>query len=191
MWTFVMWLGSALIAAGTAVFVFLKLQRLACPPRCCRPDGRTIRLIPIVRSIVEQTGPVAKTPQYQTKGPVQGDLLMGLDITATQDCVLAVDPDSVKDAKGNKVTLEEGDGWSTDNSDVLALTPNPNNFLECKISAIGPVTQPGQPVRVFLSADGKTGAGVAPAIGSIEVNVGPGNAVTFNIGAGTPTEQQP
>lgn len=135
------------------------------------------RLIPVVRGVTEQPGPVAKTPQHK-RWPVFGELLMGLQLTSSQKVDLSITP---VDKKGNPALVEDIK-WLTDNSEVVALSPSGNS---CSISAVGPLGV----ASVTVTCDALIGEGVETLTGRLDIEVVAGKATVIEITAGTPVEQ--
>lgn len=136
------------------------------------------RLIPIVKRVTEQTGPVAKTRQHQC-WPIFGELLMSLQLTASQKVDLSIQP---VDKKGNPAEVEDI-VWMTDNSEVLALSFVGNS---CTVAAVGPMGV----ASVTVTVDAKIGDGVETLTGRLDIEVVAGQATAINITAGTPVEQE-
>jgi len=88
------------------------------------------------------------------------------------------------DKKGNPAKLDGVPEWSTDNTDVLALTTSADG-LTCTIMAVGPLGTG----TVTVKADADLGAGTTPLIGTLEVAITGGAATTITLNPGTPTEQ--
>jgi len=110
---------------------------------------------------------------------------MAFTMTDSQQVDVTIAP---KDKRGNPAALDGVPEWSTDNSDVLALSPSADG-MTCTISAVGPLTAPGSPALVTVKGDADVGAGVVPIIGTLEVEITGGAATTIAITPGTPAEQ--
>ena len=141
----------------------------------------SIRIIPTLGPIVEQAGPPAKTPQFKGPKPNRRNLLMAFSLTDSQQTTLSV---KFVDKKGNPANVDGVPEWSTDNTDVLALTPAADG-LSCVAASVGPLGV----AKVTLKADADLGAGTEPIFGTLEIDVTAGNAATVTIDAAAPTEQ--
>lgn len=156
---------------------------------CCmwkERKKRKVRLIPKLGLIREQTvRPVVKTPQYQSPPTTASkrNLLMAFSMTDSQQCEVTIAPVS---KKGNPAPLDGIPVWSTENTNVLALTPS-GDGLSCVIAAVGPLTS--TPVRVTVTGDADMGSGVTPIVGFVDVEITGGQAVSINVTPGIPTEQ--
>lgn len=112
-----------------------------------------------------------------------------IDMTATQQNELSIG--DIKDRKGNVIPDAVIDGevsWTTDNVGVLSLEPS-QDTRSCKVAAIGPLTQPGMPARVFATFDVDPTAGVRHIIGQVGYNITAGDAATVDLVGSAPTEQ--
>lgn len=141
----------------------------------------SIRIIPTLGPIVEQAGPPAKTPQFKGPKPNRRNLLMAFSLTDSQQTTLSV---KFVDKKGNPAAVDGVPEWSTDNTDVLSLTPAADG-MACLASSLGPLGV----ANVTLKADADLGAGSTPIIGTLEIDVTGGTATTVSIDASTPVEQ--
>jgi hypothetical protein len=139
-----------------------------------------IRFVPKMGPVREQSGPVTKSPQFARPFKVR-NLLMALTLTATQFSKLSIAP---KDRKGNPAKLDGVPEWATDNSEILTITPSADG-LSCDVTAVGMIGT----ANVQVTGDADVGSGVTPIIGTLEVEVIAGNAITVDIDPGTPTEQ--
>jgi hypothetical protein len=137
------------------------------------------RLIFRIGPVSEQTTPAQQTPQHVST--IHGEVIAMLVLTDNQKCTLSIAP---KDAKGADAKLDGVPSWGIDNSDVLELTIAPD-ALSAEIRAIGPLGT----CLVSVQGDADLGSGVAPIAGTLEVTVGPGQAVTIDIVPGTPSDQ--
>ena len=150
--------------------------------RCCggrKKEGRRVRVVPRLGPVVEQSGDVQKTPQFQSRK--RGETIMGFALTANQLVNVTVE---FKDKKGNAATVDGIPEWLTDNSELLSLTPSPDG-LSCVVAAVGPLGT----ATVTLRADADMGSGVVEVLGTLEVDVGPGSATVVTLTPGTPTDQ--
>ncbi len=153
---------------------------------CCDDrDHRFVRLVPHIGLMTEQTSPVVKTPQYARHLRLVKESLMAVQkMTVTQNVVITIDPNDIKDKKGNVAKLDGPPSWGTDNSDLLALTPA-DDGMSCKVSAVGLIGT----CTLQVSGDGDLGPGVSLALGSLGFEIAAGNAAVITINPGTPTEQ--
>lgn len=139
-----------------------------------------VRVVFVLGQIVEQSGPVAKTHQYHSPRPSKRYLVMGIEITDSQQVVFSAE---FLDKKGQPAQVQSP-VWSTDNTDVLALTPAPDG-LSCLVQAVSPI---GTGI-VTLKADADLGDGETAILGTAKVVVKSGAAVTVELKPGTPEEQ--
>lgn len=147
---------------------------------CC--DGKAARVIFRLGPIVEQPdGPVAKTPQHHGPKAKKRNLIMAFEMSASQQVEVTLE---AKDKKGNPAKVDGIPEWSTDNSDVLALTPAADG-KSCVVAAAGPLGVGS----VTLKADADMGAGVVELIGTLEVTITAGQATVVTLTPGEPTEQ--
>lgn len=145
----------------------------------CGCNKHRVRIVPHMGQAVEQTQPVLKTPQY--KGSIKGEVIMAFDLADSQQVVVSV---AFVDKKGNPANVDGAPEWSTDNTDVLALTPEPNG-MSCLVQAVGPLGA----ATVTLKADADLGAGTVPVIGTLDINVTGGAATVVTLTPGVPEEQ--
>jgi len=106
---------------------------------------------------------------------------MAFQLIDSQSVSLSV---KVVDKKGNDAKVDGVPEWLVDNTEVLALTPAADG-LTCVAAAVGPLGT----ATVTFKADADLGAGVTPLLGTLEVQVVGGQAVTVTVVPGTPTEQ--
>lgn len=154
----------------------------------CTPNVRTIFRV----KIGEQTGPVAKTPQFLGPKPKGRYQVMIVLITSSQYVLLT--PKFV-DKKGNPAPVQN-QTWGTDNTDVVALTvgtvAEDGTFtadeagISCRVDALGPLGA----ANVTLKADADLGEGETPIFGTATVQVGPGSATSVELVASAPAEQE-
>jgi hypothetical protein len=141
-------------------------------------------------TIGEQSGPVAKTPQFLGPPPHRRHLVMLHTITDSQRLTLTP---KFLTKKGNIAPIENP-VWSADNTEVVALelgtvgedkkfTPDPAG-LSCRVSAMGPLGV----ANVTLKGDSDIGDGEKPIFGTASVQVGPGEAVSIELMASPPEE---
>jgi hypothetical protein len=134
----------------------------------------------VIRGVSEYDGVVKPTPQYH-QWPLLGEVQFAMQITDSQKVALEIKP---VDKKGNAAKVDGAPVWSTDNDQVVALTPS-SDGLSCVVSAVGPLGV----AAVSVKADADLGAGVKPVFGTISFEVTSGEAATMTINAGTPEEQ--
>ena len=132
-----------------------------------------------VSAAVERLTPAVRTPEFLSSR--KGIPIMAIELPATHEVNLSVE---FRDRRGNPATAQGPLEWSTDNVDLLALTPS-DDGLACQVSAVGPL---GMAV-VTLQADADLGEGVVHIVGSMEVTVTAGTAVVVELTADTPVEQ--
>lgn len=148
---------------------------------CCghkRRRRRKVRIVPHIGVAVEQTQPVLKTPQYQ--GSVKGETVMAFELPATHQVTVTAE---TVDKKGNPAPVENP-SWTTNNSDVLSLTPSEDG-KSCLVKAVGPLGDAG----VTFSADGDLGEGEKPIVGTFDVSVVAGDATVVVLSPSAPEEQ--
>lgn len=143
------------------------------------PPYPAIRIVPTLGVFTEQRAPVVKTPELF--GTLKGDLLMAFSMTDSQQNTVSLKP---VDKKGNAATVDGVPEWSTDNTDVLALTPAADG-LSCLVAAVGPLGSGS----ITVKADGKAGPDEFPIVGTVDVTITGGDAVTIELTPGTPEEQ--
>lgn len=123
--------------------------------------------------------PVVRTPQFFSSR--KGRILFMAKISASQEAVISV---NFTDKKGNVAQPDGVPEWFTDNTDVLALTPAADG-LSCTARAVGPLGT----ATVTMKADGKVGPEVKEIVGTLEIEVGAGDASVVNLQMAAPTEQ--
>lgn len=106
---------------------------------------------------------------------------MGLQITDSQQ--FDVTPQFV-DKKGNPAKVDGVPEWSTDNTELLALTPAADG-MSCTVAAVGPLGA----AKVSLKADADLGAGIVDIFGVLDVEVTGGQATSVVLTPGAVTEQ--
>lgn len=138
-----------------------------------------VRMVPRLGRIVERVGP---TPAPIQASPIcKGHELMAFTMTATQQVEVTVE---FKDAKGNPATVDGTPVWQTDNPSILGLTPSADGKT-CTVVATGMIGT----ANVQVTADADLGPDVKQIIGTLEVEITPGQAQMVSITPGTPTEQ--
>jgi hypothetical protein len=90
------------------------------------------------------------------------------------------------DKKGQPAPLESVQ-WSTDNPNLLALTPSADGKT-CTIAAVGPLGSATMTAKADADMDP---ANTVEIIGTLDVTITGGQAVTVQLVPGTPTEQPP
>ncbi len=141
------------------------------------------RLVVKVGRFTEQTGPVWKTPHAFrpiTARHKREWRIMAFQMKDTQQVTLTINP---VDRKGNAAEIENVD-WSTDNSEVLALSPSADG-KSCLVAAVGPIGT----ATVTIKGDAQIGEGEALIAGSLDIEITSGVATQLKLVAGTPEEQ--
>ncbi len=105
---------------------------------------------------------------------------MPLVLTDTQDCPLSV---AARSRKGS-VSQLQNIAWASSDPAVLSVTPDPTDPSKALASAV----TAGIAV-ISLKADADLTDGVVEIIGTLDVVIGPGQAVVVEIAAGAPVEQ--
>ncbi len=105
-------------------------------------------------------------------------------MTDSQQTTLRVG--GLADKKGNPVTgtLQGAPQWSTDNTDVVALTPAADG-QSCLVAAVGPLGQ----ANVTLKLQADFGQGPVPIVGTFAVTITGGSATQVTITADPPSEE--
>ena len=149
---------------------------------CCRP----IRIVPGLSPTVDQREPVVPTPQYRTNKCFDPrSLLLMFELPIGKQTTITT---KFLDAGGN-VTMPDGKPvWSTDNTDVVALTPS-SDGLSCLVKTLGPLTT--TPVTVSMVADADRSTAVRAIIGTFQLTVSGGDAQTVTLDASAPEDQPP
>jgi hypothetical protein len=90
------------------------------------------------------------------------------------------------DRRGNPAPVQDAE-WLVDKPDVLDIQriDSPEDEPACLVKALGPLGT----ATLTLSADGDPGDGITALIGSLEFQVGVGNAVRVQLDPGAPEEQ--
>lgn len=104
---------------------------------------------------------------------------MAFSMTDSQKSTLSV---KFEDKKGNPAPVDPGTTptWSTDNTDVLQLTPSADG-LSCDVAAVGPLGVG----TVTLKAS----AGGSDIIGTVQITITGGAATQVEIDNTPPVEQ--
>lgn len=141
---------------------------------CCRK----IRIVPYVE-FTDLEEPVILTPHLERPRPKKGWVIMGIpDLPISKQANLRP---KFSDRKGNATKPDGVPEWSTDNTDVLALTPSPDG-LSCKVKPVGPVSD--SPVSVTVTADVDRSGATKTMIGVFVIDkVSAGDAVRVDIDA--------
>lgn len=178
------WLFWLLMGIGIGIIlgvIFMNLY-LTINDFCKRPLSPCPKLYPVFGfGLVREQGkePVVRTPQFFSSR--KGRILFMAKLTATQQAPITVD---FKDKKGNVAQPDGVPEWFTDNTDVLSLTSAADG-LSCVAAAVGPLGT----ATVTMRADAKMGTEVQEVIGTLQIDVGPGDATVVNLNLGAPTEQ--
>ncbi len=139
-------------------------------------------MVPALGPFVEQSGQIAKTPQFQ--GPKLKkirNLILMFDLAATKQTTLSV---KFVDRKGNPAKVDGVPEWLTDNSELLSLTPS-SDGMSCECVAVGPLGT----ANITLTADADLGAGIVALVGTEQVNITAGDATAVTIDHSEPSEQ--
>jgi len=129
-----------------------------------------------------EPGPAVKLIfSAELEGQFQYGVTM-LELRDDQKVTLSIQP---VDKKGNPAKLDGAPEWFISNSDLLTLSAA-DDGMSAVVTAIGPL---GSSV-VSVKADADLGEGVTPIVGALEVLVVGGSAVTLEIKAGTPEDQE-
>lgn len=155
--------------------MFRWLMSKLCPSNCGEP-----RMIFVVKNVRETPAVVARTPQFY-QWPLIGDVLMAVQLTSSQQCVLSI---ALTDKKGNPATSDGAPVWSVDNPNVLALAVAEDG-MSCTVAAVGPLGT----AKVSVVADADLGEGVKPLFGIADFEVTAGEATQIAITNSEPTEQ--
>ncbi len=140
-----------------------------------------VRLVPILGPIREADQPV-KHSRCHSRPARKRNLLMSFSMSDSQQVTVTI---KAVDKKGNAASLDGVPEWSSDNSDVLALTPAADG-LSCLVQAVGPLGTGS----ITMKADADLGAGTTEIIGTLEVNITGGQAVTVALEPGAASEQE-
>lgn len=151
----------------------------------CDHHANRVRIIPWLGPAKEQTEPVVKTPQFQKtfcQHHLQESLIMATSMSSSQKRNIRIK--NFVDKKGNPAKVDGAPEWTTDNSEVLALTPA-DDGMSCVVAAVGPLSN----ASITVTADADMGAGVKPIIGTMEFEITAGEAVSVDLEADEPEEQ--
>lgn len=113
-------------------------------------------------------------------GTELGEIEM-LTMTDSQQAVLTIKP---VDKKGKPAQLDGVPVWTSSNTEVATVTPETKG-----LSVVVTGLVPGD-ATISVSADGDLGEGIKEIAGTLEVTVTSGAAVTVEITAGEPSEQE-
>lgn len=159
--------------------MFDNLKIYICEKLC---DTReTLRIVPRIGRLLEQEGPVAPN-SGKVRRPDRRFTIMAFKMSDSQLTTVSV---NFADKKGNVAQVDGLPEWSTDNPNVLSLTPAADG-MSCKVSAVGPLGV----ASVTLKADADLGQGVTEIIGVLEVEITGGNASVVKLTPDTPAEQE-
>lgn len=111
----------------------------------------------------------------------KGKFLMALILTDSQQVQLSV---AFADKKGNPAKVDGAPAWSVSDPAILTVTAAPDG-LSAVVAAVGPIGT----AQVSLKADADLGAGVKEVIGTLDIGVVAGEAVSAVLTGGAPTEQ--
>lgn len=121
-------------------------------------------------------GPVSEQPSTGTRRTSTM-----LQLTNTQQCALSV---SGVDKKGNPAGLADVTYTSSD-PNVASVTQDTVDPSKAVVKAVAAGT-----AQINVSADADLGDGVNTLTGALDVTVVAGQATSFTIATGTPTEQE-
>ncbi len=144
---------------------------------CCKQKIRPLFKI----GPITEAGYVTKTPELENPRPKKAKVKAMILMSSSQQCNVSV---VFTDKKGNPAVVDGVPEWSTDNSEVLALTPSLDG-LSCLVAAVGPLGS----ASITLHADADLGSGTKSIVGTLEFEINAGEAVTVALTPGTPTEQ--
>lgn len=91
---------------------------------------------------------------------------------------------AIVDAKGNPAVVDGTPIWSSSNEAILTVVAAADG-MSAVATAVGPLG----PSQIAVTADADLGAGVKPILGTQDVDVVAGEAVSVGITAGTPEPQ--
>jgi len=101
-------------------------------------------------------------------------------LTDTQKATLTLDP---RDAKGKKAVLDGVPVWTVADETIATLVVSSDGLTADVVAVDVGATQ------VNVTADARIGPEVKEIVGTLDVQVSGGEAVSLNISAGAPTEQ--
>lgn len=105
-----------------------------------------------------------------------------LKLTTSQKCSMQITP---VDAKGYPTTVQAGSvEWTSSNDTIVMVTEDATDETKAVAVSVAPGT-----TTVQVTADADLGAGVVPIVGTLEIEVLPGQAVSVTIAPGTPENQ--
>jgi hypothetical protein len=107
----------------------------------------------------------------------QGDQMVLKD---TEQVVLSVLP---VDAKGNPAPVDGAPAWGSSDPTVATVTPAADG-LSATVAAVGPLGK----TQISVTADADLGEGVESVVGTLDIEVVAGKAVSLSIKTGTPEE---
>lgn len=103
-----------------------------------------------------------------------------MKLTDSQNAVLTIAP---VDKKGAPATLDGVPVWASSDETIATVAADPGG-LTATLTAVRPGT-----CGVTVTGDADLGEGTTPIVGSLDVEVTPGQAVQISIAASDPTEQ--
>ena len=107
----------------------------------------------------------------------EGDQMVLKD---TEQVVLSVVP---VDAKGNTAPVDGAPAWGSSDPAVATVTPAADG-LSATVAAVGPLGK----TQISVTADADLGEGIESIVGTLEIEVVAGEAVSLSIKTGTPEE---
>ncbi len=115
-------------------------------------------------------------------GPLAWGFRMPLVLTVTQEADLAV---AAQDARGNAAEVSDP-RWSSSDESVLGVVAS-SDGMSAIVRAAGATGN----AQVVFRCDADLGEGVVELMGTLDVEVVAGQAVTVSVAAGAPREQAP
>jgi hypothetical protein len=103
------------------------------------------------------------------------------NMTDTQQVVLTV---AFLDKKGNPAVVQGPPTWASSDPTIVAVTPSADGLSATAVAA-GPEGQ----ATVTVTGDADPGDGVVNVTGTLDITIGPSQAVNVGITPGAPTEQ--
>ena len=107
---------------------------------------------------------------------------MSTIITDTQKVIVSV---TFQDKKGNPATIDGLPEWSSSDPTIATVEPSEDGY-SATVFAVGPIGHS----QIAVSADARLGEEVNIITGLLELDVVGGEAVSANLTAGTPEEQE-
>lgn len=89
------------------------------------------------------------------------------------------------DKKGNVAAVDGVPVWSSSDETIVKVVNPSADGLTAVAQAVGPIGQ----ATITVTGDADLGSGVASVVGTFDIQVGAGQAVTPTVTAGAPREQ--